>query len=182
MEEGADVPRGRTGGRAGGRVGGIGMLQESRERCFSRATALAPASRSSCRHAKRDGCSRERSASRDARRETRSSVPRNFSRRSRRARNARRAAPPRDASASLSPPPSPRRVGRAELSLVSSNHLCPLSPSRDSAVMPRARTRRADKERRTTADGASRARERSPSRRRAARITAANRGGKRGRA
>lgn len=66
MAEGADVPRGRTGGRAGGRVGGIGMLQESRERCFSRATALAPASRSSCRHAKRDGCSRERSAARDA--------------------------------------------------------------------------------------------------------------------
>lgn len=36
--------------RSGGRAGiGIGMLQESRERCFSRATALAPASRSSCR-------------------------------------------------------------------------------------------------------------------------------------
>lgn len=56
------------------------MLRESRERCFSRATALVSASRSSCRYVKRNGCS-----SGDQRRdggETYSFVPRNFSRRS----------------------------------------------------------------------------------------------------
>lgn len=56
------------------------MLRESRERCFSRATALVSASRSSCRYVKRNGRS-----SGDQRRdggETYSFVPRNFSRRS----------------------------------------------------------------------------------------------------
>lgn len=127
------------------------MLRESRERCFSRATALVPASRSSCRYARRNG--REISVATAATRSCRAIFP---------ADRARKSRGPHDSLARASLPPSSRQPGARHPRRATTCTYC-----RPPATTPLCRGCLRAKPTSRTADGALRAHEPSPSRRRA---------------